>query len=201
MGLFNFNKNKKEQNNLTPVEKYLDHLDRIFQQEPIFYKNESLDPAISGVTTIIYKDIPEKGFITALTYGLSLVQHPEWKHGRPELCLSVESPNLDWGEVVGYLANKLRGDCPFCYGDTINFGEPISKDSEMDAFFVFAPSTLTKDDYLDIEIGTGYKINIAGLYPMYSNERDTFHQIGLEKFWHHPNFDNYSVNRKHIEAV
>lgn len=183
---------------MTPVEKYLNHLDKVFQQEPLFYKNDSLIESIPGVTTIVYKDTPENGFITALTYGLSLVEHPEWKYGRPELCISIESQNLDWAEVVGYIANNLRGDCPFCYGDTINFGEPISNDSAMDAFFIFAPSTIDKQDYLDIDIGADYKINIAGLYPMYSEERKVFHEIGLEKFWNHPNFDNYSVNRNKI---
>jgi len=198
MGLFNFKKNKEIQNTKTPIERYLEHLDNIFQQEPEFYKNDSLVEGISGVTSIVYRDIPEKGFITALTYGLSLVKHPDWKFGRPELCISVESPNLDWGQVVGFIANKLRGDCPFCYGQTINFREQISEDSEMDAFFIFAPSTLDKQDYLNIDIGLDYKINIAGLYPMYSDELDAYGNIGLEAFWHHPNFDNYSVKRKRI---
>ena len=194
MGLFDFNKKNKK----TPVEKYLEHLDRIFQTEPEFYKNDSLIDGISGVTTIVYKDIPEKGYTTALTYGLSLVKHDNWKFGRPELCISVESSNLEWGQVVGFIANKLRGDCPFSYGQTINFREQISNDSEMDAFFIFAPSTLDKDDYLNIDIGTDYKINIAGLYPMYSDELEVFEKIGLEEFWHHQDFDNYSVKRKKI---
>lgn len=198
MGLFNFNKKQKELSK-TPAEIYLEHLDRIFQQEPEFHKNESLIDGIPGVTAIVYKDIPEKGYTTALTYGLSLVKHPEWKYGRPELCISVESANLDWGKVVGYIANKLRGDCPFSYGQTINFGEKISEDSEMNAFFIFAPSTLDKEGYLNIDVGTDYKISIAGLYPIYSDELETINEIGLEAFWHHPNFDNYSVKRKRIK--
>lgn len=198
MGLFNFNKKKEPTNVRTPIERYLEHLDNIFQQEPEFYKNESLIDGVSGVSSIVYKDIPEKGYITALTYGLSLVKHPDWKFGRPELCISVQSPNLDWGQVVGYIANKLRGDCPFCYGQTINFHEQVSDDSEMDAFLIFAPSTLEKSDYSDIEIGTDYKINIAGLYPIYSDEIKVYDKIGLEAFWHHPNFDNYSVTRQRI---
>lgn len=199
MGLFNFNKKKKETpNTKTPAERYLEHLDRIFQKEPEFYKNDSLVEGIPGVTAIVYRDIPEKGFTTALTYGLSLVKHPSWKFGRPELCISVESANLDWGEVVGFIANKLRGDCPFSYGQTINFREQISDDSEMDAFFIFAPSTLDKDDYLNIDIGANYKISIAGLYPMYSDELEVYEKMGLEAFWHHPNFDNYSVKRKRV---
>ncbi|MBX2895975.1 MAG: hypothetical protein KF763_11065 [Cyclobacteriaceae bacterium] len=198
MGLFDFIKNKSSDNKKTPAEKYLEHLDKIFQQEPTLYKNDSLIDGLPGVTTIVYKDIPEKGFITALTYGLSLVKHPDWKLGRPELCISVNSPNLEWGLVVGHLANNLRGDCPFSYGQTINFREQISSDSEMDAFFIFAPSTLTKEDYSNIDIGTDYKINIAGLYPMYSDELEVYEIIGLKSFWHHPNFDNYSITRKKI---
>jgi hypothetical protein len=180
------------------AEIYLDHLDRIFQQEPAFYKEDSLIDGVDGVTSIVYTDVPEKGFITALTYGLSLIKHDDWKSGRPELCISVKSSDMNWGKVVGYIANKLRGDFPFTYGQTINFAEPISRDSEMDAFFVFAPSTLEKEDYLNIDIGADYKIHIAGLYPMYSDELEIYEEIGLEQFWHHPGFDNYSVTREQI---
>jgi len=198
MGLFNFNKNKSAGSGKTPAERYLEHLEGIFRQEPTFYKEDSLIERLPGVTSIVYTDVPDKGYITALTYGLSLVQHPDWKYGRPELCISVESSNLDWGHVAGYLANKLRGDCPFSYGQTINFRQQITDDSEMDAFFVFAPSTLDQKDYLNVDIGADYKINIAGLYPMYSEELGVYEKIGLEQFWHHPDYDNYSVTRKRI---
>jgi len=183
---------------MNPAEKYLEHLDHIFQQEPLFYKNKSLIEGIPGITSIVYIDIPEPGYITAFTYGLSIVKHADWKSGRPELCISVKSSRLDWAFALGYLANKLRGNCPFGYGQSINFREKISEDSEMDAFFIFAPSTLDKDDYLNIDIGTDYKINIAGLYPIYSDELKLYEKIGLDNFWHHPDFDNYSVTRKRI---
>jgi hypothetical protein len=198
MGLFNFKKKSEPQNTKTPVERYLQHLDAIFKTEPEFIKNDSLIPGIAGVTSIVYKNIPEIGYITAFTYGLSLVKHPSWKLGRPELCISVQSPNIEWAEVAGFLANKLRGDCPFSYGQTINFRERISEDSEMDAFFIFAPSTLDKNDYLNIDIGLDYNISIAGLYPMYSDELDIYEKIGLKEFWHHPDYDNYSVTRRRI---
>jgi hypothetical protein len=201
MGFFNFSKKKKEPQPIkTPVERYLQHLDAIFQTEPEFIKNESVIPGIAGVTSIVYKDIPEKGYITAFTYGLSLVKHPSWKLGRPELCISVKSTHNDWAEVAAFLANKLRGDCPFSYGQTINFWERISEDSEMDAFFIFAPSTLDTTDYLNIDIGLDYKISIAGLYPMYSSELEIYEKIGLKEFWHHPNYDNYSVTRTRITS-
>lgn len=197
---FRYNKKKKEKNQVTPVDLYLDHLNKIFQQEPLFFKNESEIEGLPGVTSIVYKDIPEPGFITGLTYGLSLVNHPAWKFSRPELCITVNSNDIIWGQVAGYVANRLRGSCPFTYGETIDFKEKISLDSEMGAFFVFAPSILDRSDFSNIDIGADYKITISGLYPMYRDELEAFTQIGLEKFWHHPHFDLYNVNRKHISV-
>lgn len=195
MEIFNSNKEKKKG---SPIELYLKHLDNIFQREPIFFMGEKDRNGLSGVSVMMYKDVPEVGCITGITYGLSLVDHPDWKLGKSELCISVESNNEDWAIAAGYIAEKLRGDCPFCYGETINFRKQISEDSEMDAFFVFAPSTLDKEDYLNIDIGLDYKINIAGLYPIYSSEIKILERIGLKDFWHHPNFDNYAVNRERI---
>lgn len=198
MGIFDFMK-KKAGKNQSPAEQYLNHLYQIFQQEPELYMEESLIEGVPGITTMIYRDIPKKGYTTAFTYGLSLIQHPAWKVGRAELCISVNSSHLDWAQAMGYIANKLRGDCPFSYGQVINFEEKISDDSEMDAFFIFAPSTIDKEDYLHIDIGADYKVSIASLYPMYSDEIEVYENIGLEKFWHHPNFDNYKVNRNKIK--
>ena len=183
----------------TPVEKYLHHLNAIFQTEPLFFKEESLIEGVPGVSIIVYKDIPEPGYITGITYGLSLVKHPNWKFGRPELCITVESSSPDWPAAMGYVANNLRGEFDFSYGQALEFGQ-ISEDSEMDAFFIFAPAILKKEDFLNIDIGLDYKINIAGIYPLYSDELEIYHQLGLEKFWHHPDFDIHSVTRKRITA-
>ncbi|WP_295127760.1 suppressor of fused domain protein [uncultured Chitinophaga sp.] len=179
-------------------ELYLRHLEQIFQREPEFYTMESPVEGLPGVTALVYKDIPEPGYITGFTYGLSLVEHPDWQLGRPELCISVKSENMAWATVAAYMANHLRGDCPFLYAQTINFGDQIAADSPMDAFFVFAPSLLEREDYVNIDIGLGYKINIAGLYPMYAAEIPVLEAMGLEKFWHHPHFDLYDVNREMI---
>jgi len=183
----------------TPIEKYLAHLDQIFQVEPIFKLIDSRIPELPKITSIIYPNIPEPGMITGLTYGLSLTTHSKWSYARPELIITVASKELVWGQVAGYIANQLRGDCPFGYGDIINFKEKISPDSEMDAFLIFAPSILEKEDYLQIDLGLDYQINLTGLYPIYSSEISKLNAWGLEKFWHHPNFDLYDVNRKIIE--
>lgn len=183
------------------LERYLAHLHSIFQVEPEFH--HPLDSTIPGaprVAYFVYKDVPEPGHITGVTYGLSEVEHPAWRFARPELIISVRSTDGHWPVAVALVANRLRGQCPFTYGEVINFSERISPDSEMSAFFVFAPSILERDAYDAIDVGGPQKLSLAGIYPIYDSERDVISEIGLKRFWHHPNFDLYDVRRPRIEA-
>lgn len=195
---FNLFGKKKEKS--TPIEMYMDHLDNIFQMEPEFFVGNQ-NGHLPGVTSIIYKDIPESSMVTGVTYGLSLVNHREWKKDkRTELMISVNSQDSKWIKAVGFIAEHLRGNCPFCYSNTINFGERIADDSDMDAFLIFAPSILDKEFYLNIDVGLDYQINIGGIYPIYSSEMALVDKWGLEKFWHHPGFDNFRVDRAPIQG-
>lgn len=54
---------------------------------------------------------------------------PEWRLEKPELCISVRSQDPRWGYAVGHLAAQRSGECPFCYGDTLNFNERISEEA------------------------------------------------------------------------
>ena len=182
------------------LSRFLEHLDSIFGVEPMFFPFESRISGAPKVVSMVYRDIPEPGYITGATYGLSEVPHAEWRLGRPELLISVQSTDVAWPLAVGEMANQLRGKCPFCYGDVINFGEAISKESEMSGFFVFAPSILEKQAFLDVDVGGPQPLNIAGMYPIYDSERPVFSQLGLEAFWRHANFDLYNVQRSRVEA-
>ncbi|MGW1185147.1 suppressor of fused domain protein [Streptomyces drozdowiczii] len=170
------------------VEKYLAHLDRLSGgREPRFFPVESTKQGLQGVTEIVYDNLPD-GLLTALTYGLSLAEHPDWQLGSPELCLSVNSANVIWAHAVGFLAEQLRGTCPFGYGSTINFGERIVPESEMTAFCVSAPLVLDRGDCLGIDVGpAGHEshdvINIQGMYPIHEVERQFINEYGLEAFW------------------
>jgi hypothetical protein len=159
------------------AERYLAHLDRLSDDiEPTFTRVESTKPELKSVTVMIYKDHPEPGYLTALTYGLSLAEHPDWRSGSPELCISVRSTDTAWAPAAGLVAEGLRGRCPFTYGGTINFGAPISPESAMTSFLVFAPAVLDKEDYSGIDVSPpGHEghdiINIAGRYPIHDSER------------------------------
>lgn len=181
------------------LSKFLEHLDSVFQAEPKFFPFESKIPGAPKVVAMVYRDVPEPEHITGVTYGLSEVTHADWRLGRPELIISVKSTDIAWPLAVAEMANQLRGRCPFCYGDVINFGETVSDESDMSAFFVFAPSILVRDDFLNIDVGGPQPINIAGMYPIYDSERATLAELGLERFWQHPNFDLYDVRRPKVQ--
>jgi Suppressor of fused protein (SUFU) len=178
----------------TRVERYLAHLDRLSGGiEPSFWPVESTSPGHAGVTAIGYRDLPEDGLLLGFTYGLSLAHQDEWRHGRPELSICVRSTDPAWVLAIAHLAERLRHDCPFSYGNTVNFGEPVASESALDGFVVFAPLALEEADAW-VEVGDDHPIHVAGMYPTYASERQFITQNGLEAFWH-LGWDPYDVTR------
>jgi hypothetical protein len=177
----------------TRAELYLDHLDGLIGAEPHFQLFGPEGGSLPRVASIIYPDRPDVGLLTAFTYGLSLADHPEWTLGAPELVLSVESADRAWGWAIAEIAAKLRGDCPFCIGDTINFHERIAEESEMSAFFVCFPSVL------DREAATvrlpDRTIHFVGMYPIYEGEIALIQRLGPANFWQLEGYDPWSVHR------
>ena len=108
----------------TRVERYLAHLDRLSGGvEPQFYPVDLPGGGPHKITNIVYRDLPEPGMLTGLTYGLSTADNEQWRLGRPELCISMASEDEHWAHAVGYLASSLIHECSFAYGDTIDFGQ------------------------------------------------------------------------------
>jgi len=167
----------------TRVERFLAHLDGLSGgREPQFWPVESNHPGHHRLTAIGYHDLPEQGLLTGITYGLSLARQEAWIHGRPELSICVRSADPTWVLAIAYLADSLLHDCPFTYGSTINFGEPISDDSQLDGFVVFAPLVVGPEDSR-VDVGDDLPINIVGMYPTYASERRFISEHGLEAFW------------------
>lgn len=96
------------------------------------------------------------------------------------------------------MAEGLRGKCPFCYGHTINFHAEVIEESRLDAFLVFAPPFLTKEQ-MSVEL-KDYTCNISGMYPMFSSELSLYEEIGLERFWHLPDWDPLNVQREPVKT-
>ena len=177
------------------AELFMHHLDWVTgRSKDVIRQVKSSDPNLPSVAVFVYRDWPEAGFITGFTFGLSAGEHPDWKFGKPELMISVESADESWAFAVGYMAESLRGNCPFCYGSKINFRAKISEESELDAFLVFAPPFL-KNDQKAVKLSS-YACNIAGMYPMFSSEFSLYDELGLEKFWHLRGWDPLNVRRQ-----
>lgn len=179
------------------AELYLAHLDEITGGiEPTIRKFESTHIGLRPVYVFTYLNWPQPGIITGFTLGLSEVNHPDWKLGRPELMISVESLDESWCFAIGFMAEQLRGDCPFCYGMTINFHAEVSEESKLDAFLIFGPPYL--DEQTKSVAMNGFTCHIAGMWPTYSSEIDIYNEIGLERFWDHDGWDPMNVNRPPI---
>jgi len=145
------------------------------------------------VTALVYRDLPEPGFITGLTYGLSLADHPEWRLGKPELMITVESTDINWAIVPAIFADEWRGQQAFIYGSTMNHGEPICPETKMSAFVIFAPAILEPAD-CDIDVGEPRKVILNGCYPIHESERKFIQANGLEAFWK-LDWDPFDVGR------
>ncbi|MEU8663099.1 suppressor of fused domain protein, partial [Actinoplanes philippinensis] len=122
-------------------------------------------------------------------------------HGRPELCISVRSDDDSWASVAGFLAERLRGSCPFSSGNTIRFGRPVAPESSLTSFVVFAPSVLDRAD-LRIDVSpdghAGHDtIHLTGLYPIHEDELRYITEHGLEAFWH-LDWDMYDTSRQSV---
>jgi len=166
----------------TPGQRYLQHLDEISGgAQPRMFRVDSLRPDLKGVAAIVYDDAPQPGWLTAMTYGLSLARHPEWVYFRPELCISVASGDDGWARAVAEVAERMRGRSPFLPGETIDFGRPISFESPMSSFVVFEPAVLEPD--VPIDVGEDLPLCIQGIYPIHDIERRFIDEEGLEEFW------------------
>lgn len=131
--------------------------------------------------------------------GQVLIDGNEWgfyyKYSNA-LTVVLHEGNLSY---IKALKERLRGDCPFCYGMTVNFHARISEQSPLDAFLVFGPPWLDQQSR-SVELD-GFTCHIAGMWPMYASEIEIYNEIGLERFWHHDGWDPMNVNRPPITGA
>src|SRR5262245_45461134 len=82
-------------------ELFLSHIEMLLgKKADSFSRIDASEPSLPPIHAIFFHDVPEPGYTTAVTFGLSLANHPEWKVGKPELLLCVQSADEAWGEAV-----------------------------------------------------------------------------------------------------
>jgi hypothetical protein len=174
---------------------FLRFLEETFGEEDAILKQDCPNGG-PPVSVFVYRDIPEPGMITGITYGLSWLDYPEWKASRPELIVSVESQSQAWPFAAAYFAAAYRGLKRFSYGDVFTLDTPIAEDTHMDGFLVFAQSLLESEDAV-VPLN-GHTVTLVQLYPIYRSELPIYNRLGLKEFWHHHGFDMFNVNRPAI---
>jgi hypothetical protein len=181
-----------------PVEQYLKHVESITGGEGDFYK--ITDPSEPLISIVSYRGVPEPGWLTAFSYGLSSASIPEWKLFRQELVICVKSNDVAWALAVGEMIRNGRGrEQLFLWGGVLNFGQAISDESEMSAFFPFECTVLDESD-LTVTL-SDRTVRITQLYPIYEEEIPFIEEVGVERFFNDFDIDFFDVKRKRKTTV
>lgn len=176
---------------------FLDYLNDTFGTEDTILQHEAADGG-PKVSVFVYKDLPEPGMITGVTYGLSVRPHPDWKLGRPELIVSMKSLDTAWLYAAAYFAGEFRGEKRFSYGDVFTMEDPIADDTKMNGFILFAQGLLdVPAPHLKMN---NFDLSFSQLYPIHSSELPLYSEIGLEGLWKHPEFDIDDPAREPIKS-
>ena len=179
----------------SPLEHYRSELERILQSSSAVFREKSVKKKLPFVYHIVFAKTEDKP-LRCFSYGLSFASHPD-QHNKVELFLQMDSTDMAWAHIVGYLANQLRGDCPFHTGEIIRIGQNISAGSELNAFVVVHPEpALYPDRIKDGRKSTGVKL--VELLPIYEQEVLTIQRLGLEEFCNRLKFSKLNPNRKAI---
>ena len=159
------------------AEKYLEHLDKIFEVEPGYFTH-SKEGEYPPFHSFTYKNIPEEGMVTGFTSGISFATQPDDVKVRTELMISVDSPDDIWVLALADIGYRNRGEPPYQAGDTINFNSTISKESTMSSFFVWHQGLIQED--LEIICLPEWHIRLLQLFPIHDDERILVHEHGPE---------------------
>lgn len=136
--------------------------------------SEAGRPSILAVT---YVDVPWPGWTLGLTYGASLV----WPSG-VELVTVVHSRSPKWTWAVADLVDRHRSDAGgLGVGDTINWREPIDRESPMDALVVVEPRSIDPGSR-SAHLADDDHVRLLQVVPVHASELDLVRRLGPDPF-------------------
>lgn len=179
----------------SPIEQYLKTIDS-FARHPATHQRITPDDVRPPLWILSYPDEPVEGWRASFSYGLSSVDHPLWRLGKPELMICVNTLDDAWGLAVGFLAMQHRGDAAFAYGSTFELGHRVSGESAMTAFLAFASMDLPKDaTHIKLSDRT---LNLVQMYPIYEGEIELIRQAGPDAFLTGSAVDFHDIARPNL---
>lgn len=180
-----------------PPKPYLDFLRKTFGRYDVILKHDCPRGG-REVSVYVFRDCPEPGMITGVTYGLSEEPVPGSEDGaaRPELVVSLESTDTLWAWNAAFFAAEYRGLRAFSPGEMYFADEPLASDTRMDGLLVYAPSVVPAEKAF-IKGPSGL-IHLVQLYPMYRSELVVYERYGLPALWNHAGFEIYNPKREPV---
>lgn len=166
--------------------RFVGRLSSVLGADPEIHEVVPRVPADGQVFSLTYAGKPESGFVTGVTYGLSL-SVDSLAAGR-ELCVTMHSDDLRWAQVPAITVAALRGLCPFEPGMVIGYMKPYVEGSSLSSLLLGSPEpSLAMDRRIDLAPSPGQdahdSVELVGAYPIYASERKFFHAHGAEMAW------------------
>jgi len=181
----------------SPLEFYRENLEGLMQDQAQIFREKSVKKKLPLVYTLVFPKTDSRA-LTTFSYGLSFAEHPD-QYNRIELCLQINSTDLAWAHIVGFLTNHLRGDCPFNTGEIIRLGQRISSESDLNAFVVVASDIFTAADQIRDSRKSNSVVQLVRLLPIFEQETLTIQKIGLSRFLHKLGDQKLNPHRSQIE--
>lgn len=159
------------------VEKYFNHLYKIFKTEPKYFKFSD-DDDFPPLHLLTYEYIPELGMITGITSGMSLVEPLGKGKLRKELLISVSSSDPSWALAMADIAYQHRETWRFEPGDVVRHHGKVSGESEMTSFLIWHQGVIREDH--ETICFKEWHTRIMGLFPIHDDERELIAKHGPE---------------------
>jgi len=183
-----------------PIARLLDHLEGVFEAEPRFLRVASTHDGLPNVTLVVYRDVPARGHLTGVTFGLSVTAEADPRRTGTEVVMTVATPDEQWPLAIVTAAERMRTASLFLPGDTVRLGRPLVGLEGMDALLVHEPRVLDAEDCEYVDLGAT-RVNITGLFPIHSVEIPLIAAIGADAFLRHPDLDEYDVRRRPVTRL
>jgi hypothetical protein len=163
--------------------RFMERLRTRFGAEPDV---EEVPPRVPGdgrVFALVCSGVPERGFVTGFTYGLSPFRRAKGQAPVRELCITMRSADPRWAKVPAITVAALRGVCLFDPGMVIGYKRPYVPPSRLNSLVLALPAPgLGLADPIDVAVqgaDAGELIEIVGAHPAYPSERTAVHADGL----------------------
>jgi hypothetical protein len=149
-------------------EPYVEELSRRAGVEPGHFNQIEADGG-PNIGCIGFDHYPRNGHFTYFSHGLHLLAKPEWRAGRPEYFITIDSPNREFALFFAYLLSAFAPDKVMGWNTLLGAGEEDAVKGHPYRRIALGPPAyldwhsyrIEEPDQLPINLGMAYFISDA----------------------------------------